>query len=485
MNGKDIIWSLKNVSDSIVEEAEYGAFPVRADNTVKKEQTHRVLRRPFLIAAIIALTLLLVGCGAVIYLTLAEEPWASIPRVEGADVSREDIRITITGVSPTGLSYYCDIDGFGTEEKSVFLYTDAPCVIEKKTDDGWLELPKQIVDTEWTADKVLTDGHFDGTLRWTAHYGYLDVGVYRITASLVEGHDDFVLEFEITEAMRSEGLEMAEDLANREFWHIRETCAREYGSLENVPDEVKEQYMREDESADDSSEYWKCGEDYLYLMYDGDNIIMGMMYKDGIKYKLVREWESNDAPIVGWMPWPDMDLNRVTGWRYVFETTQGQKDISRSSDGSIETVVLKSTEKDANGFDLDVTYTTTLQVIPTSQEDIKKLLDEQNTNVWQGFSWEEDQNTYTPRQVTFANTTSNPISTSVEALALAENERTVEYTQVKIYRDEAAGIWKIEYQIMYGYQGYEYVYLNDDGITVMVSGAGSKVEEWQAEYPGP
>ena len=55
----------------------------------------------------------------------------------------------------------------------------------------------------------------------------------------------------------------------------------------------------------------------------------------------------------------------------------------------------------------------------------------------------------------------------------------------KIYRDEAAGIWKIEYQIMYGYQGFEYVYLNDDGITVMVSGAGSKVEEWQAEYPGP
>ena len=79
----------------------------------------------------------------------------------------------------------------------------------------------------------------------------------------------------------------------------------------------------------------------------------------------------------------------------------------------------------------------------------------------------------------------NPISTSAEAMALAENERTVEYTQVKIYRDEAAGIWKIEYQIMYGYQGYQYVYLNDDGITVMVSGAGSKVEEWQTDYPGP
>ena len=113
------------------------------------------------------------------------------------------------------------------------------------------------------------------------------------------------------------------------------------------------------------------------------------------------------------------------------------------------------------------------------------MIDEQNTNAWQDFSWEEDQKTNAPRDIVFANTTSNPISTSAEALDLAENERTAECTQVKIYRDEAAGIWKIEYQIMYGYQGYQYVYLNNDGITVMVSGAGSKVEEWQAEYPGP
>ena len=69
MNGKDIIWSLKNVSDSIVEEAEYGAFPVRADNTVKKEKTTRLFRRPFLVAAIIAMMLLLVGCAVVYVLS--------------------------------------------------------------------------------------------------------------------------------------------------------------------------------------------------------------------------------------------------------------------------------------------------------------------------------------------------------------------------------------------------------------------------------
>ena len=220
-------------------------------------------------------------------------------------------------------------------------------------------------------------------------------------------------------------------------------------------------------------------------MYDGDNISMGMMYRNGIKYKLVREWESNDAPIVGWMPWPDMDLNRLMDWSYALDDTQGERTISYRSDGTIDTVVLTRTAADSNGFDVDVTYTTTLQVMPASQDEIRTMIDAQNTNAWQAFSWEEDQKANKALDVPLINTTSNPISTTAEALALAENECTVEYTQVKIYRDEAAGIWKIEYQIFYGYQGYQYVYLNDDGITVMISGAGSKVEEWQADYPGP
>ena len=477
MNGEDLFRGLNYVNVKYIDEAE----TVTQLNAEKKILS---LRRPVLVAAIIGMLLMLVGCGAAIYLILAEEPWASIPRVEGTDVSREEIQISVTLVTPTYLSYHCDIEGFGSEEKSVILYDDAPCIIEKKTDDGWQELPKQIIDTEWTADKVLTDGHFEGILNWTTHYGYLDVGIYRVTAPIVEGHDDFVLEFEITDAMRNEGLEMAEDLANREFWHFRETYGREYGSLENVPDKAKEQYMREDESADDSSEYWKCGEDYLYLMYDGENLIMGMMYKDGIKYKLVREWESNDAPIVGWMPWPDMDMNRLMDWRFALDDTQGDKTISHRSDGTIDTVVLTNTEKDANGFDVDVTYTTTLQVMPTSREEIRKVIDEQNTNAWQSFSWEEDQKAQKPQEVAFVNSAPSPITTAADALALAEKECTVDYTQVKVYRDEAAGIWKIEYQIFYGYQGYQYVYLNDDGITVMISGAGSKVEQWHADYPG-
>jgi len=63
MNGKDIIWSLRYVSDGVVEEAEYGVFPARAERKMQKEKTRSVFRRPLLVAALIALTLLLVGCA--------------------------------------------------------------------------------------------------------------------------------------------------------------------------------------------------------------------------------------------------------------------------------------------------------------------------------------------------------------------------------------------------------------------------------------
>ena len=61
MNGRDIIFGLNYVSDSIVEEAEFGAFPVSVENA------HRRVRRFFFIAAILGLLMLLMGCAAYFY----------------------------------------------------------------------------------------------------------------------------------------------------------------------------------------------------------------------------------------------------------------------------------------------------------------------------------------------------------------------------------------------------------------------------------
>ena len=58
MNGKDIFLGLRYIDEELIEEAEFGTFPARKVRT---------FRRPMLIAAVIALTLLLVGC-AVVYI---------------------------------------------------------------------------------------------------------------------------------------------------------------------------------------------------------------------------------------------------------------------------------------------------------------------------------------------------------------------------------------------------------------------------------
>ena len=68
MNGKDILLGLKYIGDDLVEKAEYGQFPA----TEKHENTRRLIRRPFLVAALIALMLLLVGCAVVYVLSMKE-----------------------------------------------------------------------------------------------------------------------------------------------------------------------------------------------------------------------------------------------------------------------------------------------------------------------------------------------------------------------------------------------------------------------------
>ena len=67
MNGKDIFRGLQYIGDDLIENAETGQFPAQNQGSGK---THRPIRRPLLIAAVIALLLLLVGCAAVYVLKM-------------------------------------------------------------------------------------------------------------------------------------------------------------------------------------------------------------------------------------------------------------------------------------------------------------------------------------------------------------------------------------------------------------------------------
>ena len=67
MNGRDIFRGLQYIGDDLIENAETGQFPVQNQGSGK---TRRPIRRPLLIAALIALLLLLVGCAAVYVLKM-------------------------------------------------------------------------------------------------------------------------------------------------------------------------------------------------------------------------------------------------------------------------------------------------------------------------------------------------------------------------------------------------------------------------------
>ena len=77
MNGKDIFLGLKYVGDDLIEKAEYGQFPTKAEHTATQKKRMSI-RRPFLIAAIIAMMLLLVGCAVVYMLSIQDVKIAEV-----------------------------------------------------------------------------------------------------------------------------------------------------------------------------------------------------------------------------------------------------------------------------------------------------------------------------------------------------------------------------------------------------------------------
>ena len=91
MNGKDIFLGLEYVGDDLIEKAEYGEFPTKAEKTEKKTNTRKLTRRPFLVAAVIAMMLLLIGCAIVYVLSL-----------DGLKLDDQTVTQDVYGYDPNG-----------------------------------------------------------------------------------------------------------------------------------------------------------------------------------------------------------------------------------------------------------------------------------------------------------------------------------------------------------------------------------------------
>ena len=487
------------------------AFIMDAHSDIPKAASPR--KRFLLIAAVIAAMLALAGCAMAIHYVWAESPFTSLPRLAGEDIHYEDIELTITGVSPTGMSLMCTIrnEAFPEENQdeaqNAIGIINGPFYLEKKTETGWEELPKRIEDATWSKQEYLTGGQLDLGYSWGLVYGRLSPGTYRLTTTVVEGQPEVHVEFNIADSSNlthAEAIQRCNDaidaVLNRECYHVYLSQLQEFG-------EIPEGIRMDDGQNTSYSEFWKSGEDYLelYAREEGQ-VVDGMMKKAGVKYRLDNETEGDsNTPVAGWSVWPDLDDERLAWWAAYYEpnSTAFPDGIGVISDeevtfqrktydednqtetvsflfddgGNLKKILSTRFEKRfyaENAF-VPVTNTMTIEICDTNAASISKKIADQDVNFYRDFSWETDRKERTPLNVDFQNTAVCPVTSAPEAIAQAVKECNVEYSKIVVYRDEAAGMWRVEFQILYGHGGYQYVYLNNDGITQMIANAGAKV----------
>ena len=487
------------------------AYIIDAHSDIPKSASPR--KRFLLIAAVIAALLALAGCAMAIHYVWAESPFTSLPRLTGEDIHYEDIELTITGVSPTGIGLMCTIknEAFPQQNQddaeNAIVIINGPFYLEKKTDTGWEELPKRIEDATWQKQEFITGGQLDLGYSWGLVYGRLNPGTYRLTTTVVEGQPEVHVEFDIGDSSNltnAEAIQKCNDaidaVLNRECYHVYLSQLTEYG-------EIPEGIRMDDGQNTSYSEFWKSGEDYLelYAREEG-HVEDGMMKKDGVKYRLDNETEGDsNTPVAGWSVWPDLDDERLAWWaayyepnsaafpdgigvisdeevtfqRKTYDDDNQTETVSFRFDdgGNLKKIVSIRVEKRfyaENAF-VPVTNTMTIEICDTDAASISKKIADQDVNFYRDFSWEKDQKERTPLNVAFQNTTVSPVTNAPEAIAQAVKECNVEYTKIVVYRDEAAGMWRVEFQILYGHGGYQYVYMNNDGITQMIANAGAKV----------
>ena len=485
------------------------AYIIDAHSDIPKSASPR--KRFLLIAAVVAALLALAGCAMAIHYVWAESPFTSLPRLTGEDIHYEDIELTITGVSPTGIGLMCTIknEAFPEENQdeaqNAIVIINGPFYLEKKTETGWEELPKRIEDATWQKQEFITGGQLNLGYSWGLVYGRLSPGTYRLTTTVVEGQPEVRVEFDIADSSNltnAEAIQKCNDaidaILNRECYHVYLSQLSEYG-------ESPEGVRMDDGQNTSYSEFWKSGEDYLELFSIKEgHVVDGNMKKDGVKYCLDNETEGDSkTPVAGWSVWPALDDNRMAWWAVYYEPSavlfpEGIGVISdaentfqrRTSDenrteiisflfdeaGNLKRIVENCTRKEfyaENAF-VPVTYTMTIEIRDTDAASICKKIADQDVNFYRDFSWEKDQKERTPLNVAFQNTAVCPVTNAPEAIAQAVKECNVDYTKIVVYRDEAAGMWRVEFQIMYGHIGYQYVYLNNDGITQMIANTGAK-----------
>ena len=464
MKEKKLLEALGNVDESYI--AEIYETPKRTTKT--KPRTKLIWAAAAVLCAIALLT------GAAwqrIY--LATSDLDNLPLVNPAQVADQDIHLTATNVNAAGMRVYCDIDGVEEGKDAIQILVSGPFTIEKKTAEGWELLTPRFTDSQWEADTMLAGASpSDWPVNWTGLYGILEPGTYRYQTVVLEGKAPSSVEFTVADHLDDDIAALLRTTLDSHSYCVRHITTVETGSLDHL--NATDRAAIEEMTQDYAVEYWRYGSQQLNLSYVEGKIWSGMLYKQGHTYYLDHEGDDRNNPVIGWNRWTELDRNRLTEWASLILET-GPYELRDAADGSGKELV-QVTEKEYEYYGVTAVWTTVWEFDTSDPSACADQLAQQDVNTAAPFSWELEKQSREPLASTFVNTQPQPITTAPEAVDRALAEYSGEYTKAIVYRDEAAGMWKVEFQRDYGYLGYRYVYLDNDGITQMI--AEGKEKTW-------
>ena len=384
--------------------------------------------------------------------------------------------------------------------------------LEKNVDGQWQPLPT-IANPNWNLQRIGITKDYGpyGYLDWTPIYGQLQPGHYRLGKNVTcrDGQGSsktaaFYAEFELCESA---------DLNSPETKAAVERC---YEKLEELKArKVLHWYTY---ANGDSTETWTDGENFMTInKYNGPREPQDQWSEydkklfprtditiryDGVGYHAIREDPENLAsnvlgvgigtlsPNRGGYTWvgfgDELFLSFFERKNHTISFPEGTGVVSPEMVRFTKSSELLTYRFDSSGNLIAMEYktwhpdgaefVTTIEIREDSPEEIQeKIASSVQTLTWESFSWEEAEKKYTSggfntRQQGFVNTTVQTAADPLTAAKLARKEypNLSQEIGTRVFRDEAAEMWKVTFQCEVSRQAqYDFrdVYLTDDGIT--------------------
>lgn len=500
MNGKDLLIELGSISPKYYDEAE--------NDTLVSETRHRPLRRPLLIAAIIALTALLVGCGVMVVTRMLnwtpemEEYLApyneeTSPGAVARDWYIEDVDIHLSIDQPETSVLPISAETWTAEAEGT-LEVGTEYWIEKWNGTAYQEI-HTLDGNPWIVPVQTLDcnGEFSWAADYAESYGQLEPGHYRLGMMIALVPP--------TGEKTEMGCYAKFQVYTNDIKPYVDTYVNAFNALLNGDTfhvRVKEYYGESSMAGDKYSitEVWKAGQDYFQhcVTYYMDHTFCwdwGDLLRNGKGHTLT----------FGSMK-PDTHPATVKSVQYLepfnFTLHLGEFDFFKTGVDSVtadgNTVILIKEEEAvydsrfsmrkvaveyaASGniaklsfVDEESVRTIEVEVLEDSPDEIRSWIDSIDVVSPRSFSYGKEmealaQLSYEKIESGFQNTASvaNVTRDTVLELAKAECTRS-DYNVYSISYDQDSQMWKVEFGISWDSYYYEVIYMNNNGLTQLVA----------------